>query len=637
MCTHTHRIDRRGSHGGDARSASRSRTRRRSPQREEWTALKRGAALRRLGIVVGALARGYFACWQLTKPKPAPPPPPPRPPWEVALETLDEVRHAGLLDAERYARVLRSRERRRAPVPRRALRLRRPRVDDRRDPDALKRRRGFVRIDTARPQRRRRPASARRRRASSRECDLVKFANLDARRRSDCAARPRRSASTSCAPRCRLAAPARPPSTPQCAAPVHGALRSALPLPLPLATKEARREQAARISASSSARSRPRARPRLPRSRAARRGSARSGRCRSSRGSRASRACRCCSALVVVVCALVIWRMTLAADARTPRLRIATIAPLLTGPRGLRTRSATCPAMLRGAALALALLALGAPAERPPRRATRTRRGIDIVLVLDLSGSMRALMDADPTRSAPPQSAAASASRASTRRRRSSSTSSRAARPIASASSCSAAPRTSSRRRRSTKSLLDHARRARWSSISSTATAPRSATPSAPASRACGARTRESKAIILLTDGDSNAGSIAPDYAAHLAQTQGVQRLHGADRQRRRGRRAGGHRPLRPAALRARALPGEPRAAQDSMASADRRRRRSSPPTRRASSSSMHPILDKPREDQVRGADRDDRGSLPVPPLARGRSSSRSRRCSRVLVVRRFP
>ncbi len=31
-----------------------------------------------------------------------------------------------------------------------------------------------------------------------------------------------------------------------------------------------------------------------------------------------------------------------------------------------------------------------------------------------------------------------------------------------------------------------------------------------------------SKAVILLTDGDSNAGSIAPEYSAHLAQTQGV-------------------------------------------------------------------------------------------------------------------
>jgi Ca-activated chloride channel homolog len=31
-----------------------------------------------------------------------------------------------------------------------------------------------------------------------------------------------------------------------------------------------------------------------------------------------------------------------------------------------------------------------------------------------------------------------------------------------------------------------------------------------------------SKAIILLTDGDSNAGSIEPEYAAHLAQEQSV-------------------------------------------------------------------------------------------------------------------
>ncbi|HQY65408.1 MAG TPA: VWA domain-containing protein, partial [Polyangiaceae bacterium] len=34
--------------------------------------------------------------------------------------------------------------------------------------------------------------------------------------------------------------------------------------------------------------------------------------------------------------------------------------------------------------------------------------------------------------------------------------------------------------------------------------------------------TARSKAIILLTDGDSNAGTVAPEYAAHLAQTQGV-------------------------------------------------------------------------------------------------------------------
>ncbi|HEX7603763.1 MAG TPA: hypothetical protein VF316_19225, partial [Polyangiaceae bacterium] len=36
------------------------------------------------------------------RPRPAPPAPPPRPPWEVALERIDEIRHAGLLDSERY-------------------------------------------------------------------------------------------------------------------------------------------------------------------------------------------------------------------------------------------------------------------------------------------------------------------------------------------------------------------------------------------------------------------------------------------------------------------------------------------------------------------------------------------------------
>jgi Ca-activated chloride channel family protein len=32
----------------------------------------------------------------------------------------------------------------------------------------------------------------------------------------------------------------------------------------------------------------------------------------------------------------------------------------------------------------------------------------------------------------------------------------------------------------------------------------------------------KSKAIVLLTDGDSNAGELSPEYATHLAKTQGV-------------------------------------------------------------------------------------------------------------------
>jgi hypothetical protein len=71
------------------------------PQREEWTALKKAVLWGGLCLFAGTLI-GYFLFRHLTKPKPPPPPPPPRPPWEVALEQLDEVRHAGLLASHRY-------------------------------------------------------------------------------------------------------------------------------------------------------------------------------------------------------------------------------------------------------------------------------------------------------------------------------------------------------------------------------------------------------------------------------------------------------------------------------------------------------------------------------------------------------
>src|SRR6185369_5957525 len=81
---------------------------------------------------------------------------------------------------------------------------------------------------------------------------------------------------------------------------------------------------------------------------------------------------------------------------RTPRLRLATVAPLLTGPRGFRTKLRDMPGMVRAAALGLALLAIGRP-QNMLRGENADEKGIDIVLVLDLSGSMRALMDADST------------------------------------------------------------------------------------------------------------------------------------------------------------------------------------------------------------------------------------------------
>jgi hypothetical protein len=54
------------------------------------------------GALIGALAFFLVRRW-LRRPKPVPAPPPPRPPWEIALERLDEVRHAGLLETGRFA------------------------------------------------------------------------------------------------------------------------------------------------------------------------------------------------------------------------------------------------------------------------------------------------------------------------------------------------------------------------------------------------------------------------------------------------------------------------------------------------------------------------------------------------------
>ncbi|MBX3208314.1 MAG: VWA domain-containing protein [Labilithrix sp.] len=221
-----------------------------------------------------------------------------------------------------------------------------------------------------------------------------------------------------------------------------------------------------------------------------------------------------------ILAAIVVWRMTLAADARTPRMRIAAVAPLLTGPRGLRTRLRDVPGMLRGAALLLAILALGRP-QNVLRGENADEKGIDMVVVLDLSGSMRALMDAEasePARS--PRAPAQRLTRLETAkevildfvsRRRND----RIGVVVFGRTAYILSPPTLD------KSLLSTlVSKMELGLIDGNGTAIGDAVGTAVARlRRSSAR---SKAIILLTDGDSNAGSIAPDYAAHLAQTQGV-------------------------------------------------------------------------------------------------------------------
>jgi hypothetical protein len=71
-------------------------------QREEWVAAERALSWGAIGVVVGGALAWLIYRW-LKRPKPVPPPPPPRPPWEVALERLDEARHAGLLETQRFS------------------------------------------------------------------------------------------------------------------------------------------------------------------------------------------------------------------------------------------------------------------------------------------------------------------------------------------------------------------------------------------------------------------------------------------------------------------------------------------------------------------------------------------------------
>jgi hypothetical protein len=71
-------------------------------QEEEWTFLKQAVGVGAIALVVGAVLAWLIGRW-LKRPRPVPPPPPPRPPWEVALESLHDLRHAGLTREGRFA------------------------------------------------------------------------------------------------------------------------------------------------------------------------------------------------------------------------------------------------------------------------------------------------------------------------------------------------------------------------------------------------------------------------------------------------------------------------------------------------------------------------------------------------------
>jgi Ca-activated chloride channel homolog len=217
-----------------------------------------------------------------------------------------------------------------------------------------------------------------------------------------------------------------------------------------------------------------------------------------------------------------VWRMTLGADARVPRLGMPTIAPLTVGPRGWRAPLRDVPGMLRGAALVLSVLALGRP-QSVVHGETQEEKGIDIVLVLDLSGSMSAVMDApasDVVGNPGMRGPRHRATRLDTakdvlidfvHRRRTD----RIGVVVFAKQAFVLSPPT-----------LDYGLITELVShielgiIDATKTAIGDAVGTAVARvRRSGAR---SKAVVLLTDGDSNEGVISPEYSAHLAKKEGV-------------------------------------------------------------------------------------------------------------------
>ena len=69
-------------------------------QMEYWRTLHNLAYGALVGLVAALLALIVFRWWK-RRPRIEPPAPPPRPPWEVAIESLRDLKHAGLLDQGR--------------------------------------------------------------------------------------------------------------------------------------------------------------------------------------------------------------------------------------------------------------------------------------------------------------------------------------------------------------------------------------------------------------------------------------------------------------------------------------------------------------------------------------------------------
>jgi Ca-activated chloride channel homolog len=226
--------------------------------------------------------------------------------------------------------------------------------------------------------------------------------------------------------------------------------------------------------------------------------------------------------LFLLLVPLLFYRSTLAEDRRLPRARLGTLLPLRVGPSGPRVWLRDFPGVLRSVALIFGILALARPVNtlRPD---IEDEEGIDIILVLDLSGSMRAAMDNlppdleayVPKRPRGIRPRRLDAARAVIRDFIAQRKTDRIGVVVFGADAYVLSPPTLDYH------LLDGlVGRMDLDLIDGNGTAIGDALGVAAARLRHS--TARSKAIVLLTDGDNNGGKLAPEYAAHLVNTVGA-------------------------------------------------------------------------------------------------------------------
>lgn len=219
---------------------------------------------------------------------------------------------------------------------------------------------------------------------------------------------------------------------------------------------------------------------------------------------------------------LMFWRAIWGEDRRIPRLRLGTLAPLAVGPSGIRVWLRDLPGVLRSVGVALFVLALARPVNTLRAEASEDE-GIDLVVVLDMSGSMEAALSNVPEDLAryiparPPglRPTRLDVAKAVIRDFISRRKSDRIGVVVFGASAYVLSPPTLDYH------LLDTlVSRMELKMIDPGGTAIGDAVGVAVARlRRSSAK---SKAVVLLTDGDNKGGRISPEYAAELAKVVGA-------------------------------------------------------------------------------------------------------------------